>query len=305
MNRKEFLTIGAGTAAVATLLGPMSLAGKLSDINNTNKRVKIKKSLKYGMVKENLSVLDKFKLLKELGFDGVELDSPNNLNKKEVLEARDKTGLLIPGVVNSKHWKYPLSSPDPKVREMCVESMKTALEDCRDYGGNTVLLVAGKVDETMSYDDAYTRTQTEIKKLLPYAEKTGVKIAIENVWNNFLISPMEAASYIDSFDHPMIGWYFDVGNIIRYGWPEQWIKILNKRILKLDIKEYSRKKQWEKGTGKGFDVELLDGDCNWPVVMDALEAIDYQGEWGSAEVPGGDRKRLEKISLLMDKIFAS
>ncbi len=305
MNRKEFLAIGAGTAAMATILGPVSLAGKLSGINNTNKRVKIKKSLKYGMVKEKLSVLDKFRLLKDLGFDGVELDSPNNLNKKEILEARDKTGLLIPGVINSKHWKYPLSSPDPKVREMCVESMKTALEDCRDYGGNTVLLVAGKVDETMSYDDAYNRTREEIKKLLPYAEKTGVKIAIENVWNNFLISPVEAAHYIDSFDHPMIGWYFDVGNIIRYGWPEQWIKILNKRILKLDIKEYSRKKQWDKGVGKGFDVELFEGDCNWPVVMDALEAIDYQGEWGSAEVPGGDRKRLEKISLLMDKIFAS
>lgn len=303
MNRKEFLAMSA-EAAAATILNPFSLTGS-AGTGEIQKRIKIKKALKFGMVKENLSILDKFKLLKDLGFDGVELDSPNDLNKKEILDARDKTGLLLPGVVNSKHWKYPLSSPDPKVREMCVESMKTALDDCHDYGGNSVLLVVGKVDETMSYDDAYNRTRKEIKKLLPYAEKTGVKIAIENVWNNFLISPMEAANYVDSFDSPMIGWHFDVGNVVRYGWPEQWIKILNKRILKLDIKEYSREKQWNNGVGKGFDVELLDGDCNWPVVMDALEEIDYKGGWGAAEVPGGDRKRLEKISLLMDKIFAS
>lgn len=304
MNRKEFLVLSAGTAAAA-MFRPAFVAGKISEAGKKEKRIKIKKALKFGMVKENLSILDKFRLLKDLGFDGVELDSPNNLNKKDILEARDKTGLLLPGVVNSMHWKYPLSSPDPVVRERCVDSMKTALSDCRDYGGNTVLLVAGKVDETMSYDDAWKRTQAEIRKLLPYTEKTGVKIAIENVWNNFLLSPMEAANYIDAFDHPMIGWHFDVGNVVRYGWPEQWIKILNKRILKLDIKEYSRKKQQEEGVSKGFNVELLEGDCNWPVVMDALESIDYQGGWGAAEVPGGDRKRLEKISLLMDKIFTS
>ncbi len=304
MDRKEFLAISAGTVATA-MLRPSSLAGKISGKWKPVKKLKIKKALKFGMVKEQLSILDKFRLLKDLGFDGVELDSPNNLDKKEILNARDKTGLLIPGVVNSMHWKYPLSSPDPAVRERCVDSMKTALNDCRDYGGNTVLLVAGKVDEKTSYDEAWTRTQAEIRKLLPYAEKTGVKIAIENVWNNFLLSPLEAADYIDSFDHPMIGWHFDVGNVVRYGWPEQWIRILNKRILKLDIKEYSRKKQWDDGVGKGFDVELLQGDCNWPVVMDALEEIDYKGGWGAAEVPGGDRKRLAKISGLMDEIFAS
>ena len=116
---------------------------------------------------------------------------------------------------------------------------------------------------------------------------------------------MEAARYIDEFESDMIGWYFDVGNIIRYGWPEQWINILNKRIRKLDIKEYSRKKQQEEGIWKGFDVKLNDGDCNWPVVMDALEKIHYSGGWGSAEVPGGDRKRLQDISERMDKIFKS
>jgi hexulose-6-phosphate isomerase len=179
----------------------------------------------------------------------------------------------------------------------------TALNDCRDYGGNTVLLVAGKVDAGTSYDEAWERTMAEIQKLLPYAEESGVKIAIENVWNNFLLSPLEAARYIDAFDHEMIGWYFDVGNVVRYGWPEHWIRILGKRILKLDIKEYSRVKQREEGVWKGFDAELGDGDCNWPVVMQALMDIEYKGGWGSAEVRGGDRHRLQEISERMDKIF--
>lgn len=301
MKRKDFLKVTAGVAA-GSLVSPSILAGALKEKKN---KLGIKKSLKFGMVKEKLSVMDKFKLLKDLGFHGVELDSPNDLNKKEILEARDKTGLIIPGTVNSLHWSSPLSDPDPKVRAKCVESMKVSLRDTKEYGGTTVLLVPGVVSEKVSYDDAYHRSQEEIKKLLPIAEETGVKIAIENVWNNFLISPMEAAQYIDEFESDMIGWYFDVGNIIRYAWPEQWIKILDKRILKLDIKEYSRKKQQEEGIWKGFDVKLTDGDCNWPVVMDALEAINYSGGWGSAEVPGGDRKRLQEISERMDKIFNS
>ena len=300
MDRNKFLKISAGVAA-GSFVSPGIFANSLKRKN----KLGIRKSLKFGMVKEDLSVMDKFKLLKDLGFHGVELDSPNKLNKKEILEARDKTGLEIPGTVNSFHWKSPLSDPDPKVREKCTESMKTALRDTKEYGGTTVLLVPGVVNEKVSYDDAYRRSQEEIKKLLPVAEETGVKIAIENVWNNFLISPMEAARYIDEFDSDMVGWYFDVGNIIRYGWPEQWISILGKRILKLDIKEYSRKKQQEEGIWAGFDVKLTDGDCNWPVVMDALEEINYSGGWGSAEVPGGDRKRLQEISERMDKIFDS
>lgn len=299
MNRKDFLKVTAGVTA-GSFFAPSIVA---SGFNKPKAAITIKKSLKFGMVKENLSVMDKFKLLKDLGFDGVELDSPNDLNKKEILEARDKTGLLIPGTINSFHWKYPISDPDPDVRKKCVDSMKTALRDTKEYGGNTVLLVAGVVNEKISYDEAYSRSQEEIRKMLPVAEETGVKIAIENVWNNFLISPMEAARYIDEFESDMIGWYFDVGNIVRYGWPEQWIKILNKRILKLDIKEYSRKKQSDEGIWAGFDVKLGDGSCNWPEVMKALGEIDYKGGWGSAEVPGGDRKRLQEISERMDKIF--
>ena len=300
MDRKDFLKLGLGVSGLA-MASPSLAVFNLS--LDRYARPKLKKCLKFGMVEAKISIEDKFRLLKDLGFDGVEMDSPNTLDNKEILKARDKTGLEIPGVVNSVHWRRPLSHPDPNVRAECVDSMKTALKDCKEYGGTTVLLVPAVVNPEISYEDAYTRSQEEIRKLLPVAEETGIKIAIENVWNNFLLSPLEAARYIDEFNNPMIGWYFDVGNIVRYGWPEHWIRTLDKRILKLDIKEFSRKKEREEGTWKGFDVKLGDGDCNWPVVMDALEDIGYNG-WASAEVPGGDEMRLKEISERMDKIFS-
>ncbi len=298
MNRREFVYRSSAIAAGISASPWVHASKPNADLPL------IKKSLKFGMVQEELSVLDKFKLLKDLGFDGVELDSPNDLDHKEILKARDETGLEIPGVVNSLHWKMPLSDPDPSVRKRCVDSMKDALRNCSAYGGTTVLLVPAVVNEKVSYVDAYQRSQEEIRKILPVAEETGIKIAIENVWNNFLISPVEAARYIDEFDNEMIGWYFDVGNIVRYGWPEHWIEALGSRIMKIDIKEYSREKQRNEGVWKGFQVELLEGDCNWPVVNQALRKVGYQG-WGSAEVPGGDRDRLAKISQLMDKIYSS
>ncbi len=301
MRRKEFIKTSAGLVGLS-LVNPLSVTSKTS--GSTLAKPNINISLKYGMVKGNMSVLDNFQMLKDIGFDGVEMDSPNDLNNDEVIEASKKTGLEIPGVINSVHWKSPMSHPDEKVRAKCVEAMKTSLNDCKAYGGTTVLLVPGVVNNEVSYDDAYKRSQEEIRKLIPYAEETGIKIAIENVWNNFLISPLEAARYIDELDSEMVGWYFDVGNIVRYGWPEQWIRILDKRIMKLDVKEYSRKKQSEEGIWKGFDVELMEGDCNWPAVMEALDDIGYNG-WASAEVPGGDRERLEDISKRMQKIFKS
>lgn len=295
MNRRKFIHNSMGAAAMFTL-GSAAPAF-------TPKKGLHKKSLKFGMINEDISVLEKFRLVKSLGFDGVELDSPNDLDEKEILEARDKTGLKIPGVVNSVHWKKPLSHPDPAVRAECTQSMINALEKCKLYGGTTVLLVPGVVNESVRYDEAWERSTAEIKKILPTAEKTGIKIAIENVWNNFLISPMEAAQYIDQFDSKMIGWYFDVGNIVRYGWPDQWVHILGKRILKVDIKEYSRTKQKEEGIWEGFKVKLGEGDSDWPKVNEALRAVGYSG-WGSAEMAGGDRERLKEISERMDDVYS-
>lgn len=280
-----------------------SVFGKTFNAKRSLFKPSIKLACKFSMVNDDsLSILEKFRMLKDIGYDGTELDSPNDFDNKEIIEARDKTGLDIPSVICSKHWSSPLSSPDPSVRAQCVEAMKTALNDCKAYGGSSVLLVPAVVNKDISYDDAYKRSQIEIKKLLPVAAETGVKIAIENVWNNFLLSPLEAVRFIDEFNDPMIGWHFDIGNIVRYGWPEQWIRILDKRILKLDVKGYSRKKEQEEGVWKGFDVEIGDDDNNWPAVVTALGDIGYNG-WASAEVKGGTRSRMQQIFDEMVKVL--
>ena len=186
-----------------------------------------------------------------------------------------------------------------------MEGLKQALRDAKRYGASSVLFVPAVVNKQVSYADAYQRSQEEIRKAIPLAEELGVKIAIENVWNHFLLSPLEAARYVDEFNSPWVGWHFDVGNVITYGWPEQWIRILGKRIQKLHIKEFSREKASRQGLGKGFDVEFLKGDNDWPAVMKALDDIGYDG-WGIAEQGGADSPEgLKKLSQEMDRIFAS
>ncbi len=264
----------------------------------------LKKAVKIGMVGEDLPLADKFQLLVDLGFDGIELDSPSDLDPEEVLAARDASGLPIHGVVDSYHWKWPLSDADEEVRAKGREGLETALRDAKTFGASTVLLVPALVHKQVSYDQAWERSLLEVKRMLPLAEELGVAIAFENVWNSFLLSPLEAAAYVDACDSDAVGFYFDVGNVVNYGWPEQWIRILGPRILKLDIKEYSRKRRDDEGLWKGFDVQLLEGDCDWPAVMSALDEIGYSG-WATAEIPGGDRERLADIAARMDRIFAS
>lgn len=249
------------------------------------------------------SVLEKMKAIKEAGFDGTEMMS--HMDQDEVLRARDETGLVIPSVCGRDHWAKPLSSPDPKVREEGLEALKQTLRDAKRYGASSVLLVPGVVNKDISYADAYTRTQAEIRKAIPLAEELGVKIACENVWNYFLLSPLEAARYVDEFKSPAVGWHFDVGNVVTYGWPEQWVEILGPRIQKLHIKEYSRKKRDKEGPYKGFDVPLLEGDNNWPVIMAAVDKVGYHG-WAITEQPGGnDPEGLKGLVTRLNRILAS
>jgi hexulose-6-phosphate isomerase len=264
----------------------------------------IKKAVKLGMVKGDLTLAEKFQRLADLGFHGVELSSPNGHDPDEVLEARDRSGIAIHGVVCSEHWRSPLSHPDDAVRARCRAAVETAIDDAKRYGGTSVLLVPAVVNKSISYADAYERSQAEVRSLLPKAADASIHILFENVWNQFLLSPLEAARYVDEFESPWVGWYFDVGNIVNYGWPEQWVRILGKRIVKLDIKEYSRGRRDNEGLWKGFGVKLLDGDCDWPAVMTALDEIGFHG-WATAEIPGGDAERLREIAERMDRIIAS
>jgi hexulose-6-phosphate isomerase len=306
MNRRNFLT----SAAAATLAAPHLLsAEKASTASGSaaaRKRPQLKKGLMYNSFRaEKLSVLEKFKLARTAGFDGIEIRAA--LNQKEVLAARDATGLAIPSVTGSVHWVRPLSDPNPSVREIGLEGLKQALRDAKVYGASSVLCVPAVVSKEVSYADAYTRSVAEIRKALPLAESLGVAIAIENVWNQFLLSPLEAVSYVDSFKSPMVRWHFDVGNVVTFGWPEHWIRVLGSRIAKVHVKEYSRKLRDEKGPRAGFEVELMHGDSDWPAVMRALDEVKYEG-WMITEQrrpPGlSDLEYLEHLTGKLEAIFA-
>jgi L-ribulose-5-phosphate 3-epimerase len=302
LNRRDLLKAGGGVLAAAAF---SSLPARAEDAPPATKRRPIKKAVMWGMIASRGSVLEKFQMLKEAGFDGVELDSPQRIPNSEFKAAMEKTGILVEGMVDSVHWTKTLSDPDASVRAFAVESLKTALRDCKELGGTSVLLVPGVVNKKVTYADCYKRSQEEIRKAIPTARELGVKIAVEDVWNHFLLSPMEAARYIDEFEAPdAIGWHFDIGNIIAYGWPEQWIQVLGKRIVKLHLKEFSRKKQNEEGMAKGFGVELLQGDNDWPTVMKALDDVGYN-TWACLEVTGGGLDRLKLLSKQLDTILSS
>ena len=302
MNRREFVQTGA-TALTLAALAPSALAAEMQAPATAASGRTVRKGIMWGTVGVKGSVLEKMKAIKEAGFEGTEMMS--HMDQDEVLRARDETGLALPSVCGRDHWGKPLSDPDPKVRAEGLEALKQTLRDAKRYGASSVLLVPGVVSKEVSYADAYTRSQAEIRKAVPLAEELGVKIAIENVWNHFLLSPLEAARYVDEFQSPAVGWHFDVGNILNYGWPEQWIRILGPRIQKLHIKEFSRKKRDNQGLWKGFDVQLLDGDNDWPAVMKAVDAIGYHG-WAITEQGGGDSPEgLKNLVQRLEKILAS
>ncbi len=300
LNRRNFIKRSGAAIAVAALA-----PGLRAD--ETPKKRDLKKAFMMNAFpeKKGLSWMDKFKLLKEAGFEGAE--PPSHLDQKEILAARDATGLIIPSVVAGEYTR-PLSDDSAAKRAEAVEGLKQALRDAKAYGATSVLCVSGRVTASISYAAAYKRTQEGIRACIPLAEELGVKIAVENVWNNFLLSPMEAARYVDEFKSPAVGWHFDVGNVICNGWAEQWIRILGKRIQKLHIKEFSRKKMADKGLHHGFEVEYLEGDNDWPAVMKALDDIGYTGfamaepAWEPKGVEAGER--LKQISEKMTKIFS-
>lgn len=284
---------GSQTGAVGTALLAGPLVPPLAE-----RRRPIAYALKWGMVGGGGSVLERFRMLRELGYDGVELDSPSDLDLGAVLAAKAETGLATDGLVGSQHWSKPLSHPDAAVRDEGRRALEQGLKDAARLSARSLLVVPAVVGSGIPYRDAWERSSTEIRRLLPLATELGVEILFENVWNHFLLSPLEAARYVDQFESPLVGWHFDVGNVVNTGWPEHWIEVLGARIKKLDVKEYSREKRDQEGLWKGFEVEIGAGDCGWPEVGRALDALGYRG-FAAAEVPGGDRARLASILTRM------
>jgi len=290
INRRDFLKTG-GTAVALAALSPNLLQAA------PGAKRDIKKAIMYGTIGFKGSVLEKFKAIKEAGFAGVEPMS--HMDRDEVVKALEETGLKAASVCCNTHWGKPLSDPNLTIREVGLGGLKHALHDARRYGATSVLLVPGVVKDGVTYDECWNRSIAEICKAIPVAKETGVKIAIENVWNNFITKPEQAAAYLDEINSPHVGWHFDIGNVIKYSPPETWIPVIGKRILKLHVKEFSK--------AKGFGVKYFEGDNNWPAIMKALDAVGYKG-WGISEQPGDqtkDAESLKDFSERMDKVFSS
>ena len=296
LNRRDFGK-ASSLALVATALPAL---GQAVD-EQSRPKPRILKSIKFGMFGGNLPIADKFRALKEIGYDGVELNSPGGVDKKQALAASRETGLPIHGVVDSIHWGTRLSSPDAATRRKGLEGLKTAIRDTRLVGGSAVLLVPGAVRDAKNenHQQVWDRSIEQINLAIPLAAKFGIHILIENVWNNFLYDPKGdnnqsadlLAKYLDEINSPWVGSYFDIGNHQRFGKPAEWIRTLGKRIVKLDVKDW--------GKSNGF-CKIGDGDVDWPDVRKALGEIGFTG-WSTAEVGGGNRDRIKEIHDRMDK----
>jgi hexulose-6-phosphate isomerase len=293
MNRRDFLHASAVVGG-ALLASPLLAADK----------PKLKKAVKFGMIGIKGSIKEKFELIKKLGFQGVEFDSPSGVDRVEAVLAQEETGIKIHGVIDSVHWNQPLSSPDEAIRKKGLEALKVALHDAAYYGADTVLLVPGVVKKEVSYEQCFERSHAEVKKAIPLAEKLGVKIAIETVWNDFITKPEQLVQYVDDFKSPWVGAYFDISNMLKYGVPAaEWIRKLGKRMLKFDFKGYSITKAKEANDPwAGFKVGIGEGDENWPEVLKACGEVGYN-TWATAEVGGGGEPVLKDISERMDKIL--
>ena len=295
-SRRQFLQSTATALAAATLGAPLLAADQ--------PKRQIKKAIMWDTFGMKGTVLEKFRALKEAGFQGVEASS--HMNQDEVARAYEETGLKAASVCGSKHWGKPLSSPDEKVRAEGLDALKQTLRDAKRYGASSILLVPGVVNKDVTYDQCWERSIAGIRAALPLCEETGVKIAVENVWNNFLMKPEQAKDYLAAINHPLVGWHFDIGNMVKFGPSEEWIKVLGKQILKLHIKDYSTKPD-ASGKVPGFGVKLMEGSVNWPAVMSELDKIGYDG-WAITEQPSGqtkDAEALKEFSARLDKVLAS
>ena len=274
----------------------------------------MKKGICWGCIPGDAADLEaRLRHARAAGFDGVELNvaepgaGPLTLEttEREAGQIRDlaaRVGVELPSVMGGAAVRTsPVIHPDPAVRQECVEKLGRTLERARWLGATAVLLHPGQLKPETRYDHAWEWTREALKAVAPLAERHGVSLAIENVWNKFLLSPTELRQMIDEVDHPLIGTYFDVGNCILYGYPEHWVAILGSRIKKVHVKDFKR----SIATGRGF-CQLLDGDADYPAVMAELRRAGYDdyltSEVSVRDMPEG--QGIQDTAERLDRILA-
>jgi len=298
-SRRDFLkvttagalaSLGAGTASSADpLAAPVPAAGR------------IKKAVQIYMLPKDLSYADRFKMAADVGFEGVEgqtVEDPKEA--EEIKKASEDAKIPIHSVMNMAHWKNPLSSDDPAVVQKSLDGMKTSLHNAKLWGAEAVLLVPAVVNPQTSYHDAWVRSQKNIRTLIPLAKELNVVIALEEVWNKFLLSPLEMAKYVDEFKSPWIKAYFDVGNVVLYGYPQDWIHTLGNRIEKVHLKDFKVESHGFSPFQADF-VNLGDGDIDWAAVRKAFADAGYTG-WATTELEAGGEAYLRDVAKRVDKL---
>jgi L-ribulose-5-phosphate 3-epimerase len=310
-GRREFLKYAAAVTAGTGLLTTAGLSQEERKKKGGRKQrqqaveaqtqsqgqgAKLLKACQSNMLPTRLKDANDLALAKKCGFEGIELNRPmaDLAAAKELGEQARQAGVPIHGVVNG--WGGPLSDPRPENVEKGIASMETSLRCAKAVGASTVLLVPAVVNEEVGYGEAWERSQKNVRKLLPLAKELQVIIAVENVWNKFLLSPLEFAKYVDEFDDPWLKAYIDVGNMIQFGYAQDWLRTVGKRIVKIHLKDFKRKEN-------RFTANLLEGDVNWGQVRMALEEIGYHG-YLTPEIGGGDEAYLTDVVQRIDKIIA-
>lgn len=290
IDRRAFLGSAAALGAMAALR-PRTAAAAGG----------MRKAVYISMLPKELPYPQRFQLAKDVGFEGIEIGTvADPAVAAEIKEASAKTGLVIHSVMNADHWKYPLSSADPEVVAKSVAGMETSLRNAKLWGCDSVLLVPAVVNPETSYKDAWTRSQKVVKeRILPLAQELRVVIGMEEVWNKFLLSPLEMAQYVDEFASPWVKAYLDVGNMLFYGYPQDWARTLGKRIHRVHIKDF----KVDRGKGQFFWKNIGEGDVDWPEVRKALGEVGYDG-WVTTEIEAGDAAYLKDVVARFDRFLA-
>ncbi len=293
ITRRELIASAAATGLVA---------GQATAPADARPHTGPKKSVMWTMLPSSLTVEERMGLAARTGFAGVEVPPTNDVSEIERMKAAAATaGVHIHSVIYGG-WSPPLTSPDITQARQCFQGAVEALHCAHAYGAEDILLVPGVVDSVTTYSDAWKRSHSAIRKLLPLAEHLKVFICLEEVWNNFLLSPLEFSAYLDSFHSSWIRSYFDVGNVVIFGWPQDWVRTLAHRIKKVHLKDYHGGPGLF-GGADGHWANIGEGSIDWQELRKAFAEIGFN-DYMNLELAAGDEAYLRDVSHRVDRFLA-